>query len=43
MTKNRGHNVYYMLPLLLGLIGISFQLMRKEKGAQSLADHGNRP
>lgn len=35
MAKNRGHNVYYMLPLLLGLIGISFQLLRKEKGAQS--------
>ncbi|WP_373697660.1 glycosyltransferase family 117 protein [Porphyromonas loveana] len=35
IAKNPGHNVYYMLPLLLGLIGISFQLMRKEKGTQS--------
>lgn len=35
MAQNRGRNVYYMLPLLLGLLGISFQLMSKKKGAQS--------
>lgn len=35
-TENKGHNVYYMLPLLLGLLGIAFQLLKgKEKGAQS--------
>ncbi|MBO4370183.1 MAG: DUF2723 domain-containing protein [Paludibacteraceae bacterium] len=33
---NKGHNVYYMLPLLLGLIGIVFQTMSKQRGAQSL-------
>lgn len=30
--NNRGHNVYYMLPLLLGLLGICWQLMRKKEG-----------
>lgn len=32
---NKGHNVYYMLPLLLGLLGIFFQLIRDRKGTQS--------
>lgn len=35
MQNNRGHNVYYMLPLLLGLIGLFYQAMAGKKGAQS--------
>ena len=36
IAKNKGHNKYYMLPLLLGIIGILFQVMKKEKqGIQS--------
>lgn len=31
IAKNKGHNVYYMLPFLLGLIGIAFQLFTREK------------
>lgn len=31
MTENKGHNVYYMLPLLLGLIGLAYQLMRDKR------------
>ncbi|MDR0799582.1 MAG: DUF2723 domain-containing protein [Dysgonamonadaceae bacterium] len=31
IAKNKGHNKYYMLPLLLGLLGILFQVFRKEK------------
>ncbi|MCQ2338958.1 MAG: DUF2723 domain-containing protein [Paludibacteraceae bacterium] len=30
--NNRGHNVYYMLPLLLGLLGIFWQLSKKTEG-----------
>lgn len=30
--NNRGHNVYYMLPLLLGLLGIFWQLSKKSEG-----------
>ena len=30
IAKNKGHNVYYMLPLLLGLIGIFYQVLKKE-------------
>ncbi len=29
--NNRGFNVYYMLPLILGLIGLVFQLIRNQK------------
>ncbi|MDE6535209.1 MAG: hypothetical protein K2K82_04270, partial [Muribaculaceae bacterium] len=29
---NKGHNVYYMLPLLLGLIGLLWQSLKGEKG-----------
>ncbi len=29
MTSNRGYNRYYMLPLLLGIIGMLFQLRRR--------------
>ncbi len=28
MSENKGHNVYYALPLLLGLLGIFFQITR---------------
>ncbi len=28
MTENKGHNVYYALPLLLGLLGLFFQITR---------------
>ena len=36
IANNKGHNKYYMLPLLLGIFGIIFQLMKKEKqGIQS--------
>ena len=35
IKNNKGHNVYYMLPLLLGLFGIGFQLSRGKKGMQN--------
>ncbi|MDR1723378.1 MAG: DUF2723 domain-containing protein [Tannerella sp.] len=36
IANNKGHNVYYMLPLLLGIIGILFQVTKKEDtGIQS--------
>jgi tetratricopeptide (TPR) repeat protein len=36
IANNKAHNVFYMLPLILGLIGIAFQLLRKdEKGTQN--------
>lgn len=35
MVNNNGHNVYYMLPLILGLIGIFFQANSGKKGIQS--------
>ena len=31
LKENKGHNVYYMLPLLLGIIGIIYQFTRKDK------------
>jgi hypothetical protein len=34
LKENKGHNVYYMLPLILGLIGIVWQLT-KRKGNDS--------
>ena len=35
LRENKGHNVYYMLPLLLGLIGLIWQLgKRSEDGKQ---------
>ncbi len=34
ITENKGHNVYYMIPLLLGIIGIIYQITRKTKGEQ---------
>lgn len=37
IVNNKGHNKFYMLPLLLGIIGIVYQLKLKEKGKQSFA------
>ena len=35
VADNKARNVYYMLPLLLGIIGIIFQLRLKEIGLES--------
>ena len=35
MTANKGHNVYYALPLILGLIGLFFQIGRGRRGVES--------
>ena len=35
IANNKGHNVYYMLPLLLGILGLLFQAYSGEKGIQS--------
>jgi len=35
LKENKGHNVYYMLPLLLGIIGIIWQLGKKNGGGQN--------
>ena len=35
MTPNKGHNVYYLMPLILGLLGIAFQIAKKKRGIQS--------
>lgn len=37
IVNNKGHNKYYMLPLLLGIIGILYQLQLKKRGKQSFA------
>jgi tetratricopeptide (TPR) repeat protein len=34
IAKNKGHNVYYMLPLLLGLLGIAFQISSGRRGIE---------
>jgi hypothetical protein len=34
IAKNKGHNVYYMLPLILGLLGIAFQFAKGRKGVE---------
>lgn len=34
MKNNKGRNTYFLLPLLLGLIGIAFQAFKGEKGIQ---------
>ncbi len=34
IANNKGHNTYFMLPLLLGIIGIVFQLTKKQRGEQ---------
>ena len=35
IVNNKGRNKYYMLPLILGIIGILYQLKLKERGMQS--------
>ena len=35
MTDNKGHNVYYALPLLLGLLGLFFQIGYGRRGTES--------
>lgn len=35
MANNKGHNVYYMLPLLLGLLGLLYQAYAGQRGIQS--------
>ncbi len=37
LRENKGHNVYYMLPLLLGILGMAYQLMNKQKGAENFS------
>ncbi len=34
IANNKGHNVFYMLPLLLGLIGLIYQAMAGREGIQ---------
>ena len=34
LKQNKGHNVYYALPLLLGLLGLFWQAFRGRKGGQ---------
>lgn len=34
IADNKGHNKFYALPFILGLLGIAFQLTRKQKGEQ---------
>lgn len=36
IKDNKGHNVYYMLPLLLGILGILFLLYSSKRGEQTL-------
>ena len=36
IAENKGHNVYYMLPLILGLLGLFYQITRGKKGEQQL-------
>ncbi len=35
LAKNKGRNVYFLLPLLLGLIGIAYQLIKGDRGVQN--------
>lgn len=35
IENNKGHNVYYMLPLLLGILGILYQIFSGKRGVQS--------
>lgn len=37
LRENKGHNVYYMLPLLLGLLGIVYQVGKRKEGMQSFS------
>lgn len=33
-SENKGHNVFYMLPLLMGLLGIALQMVRGQEGVR---------
>ncbi|SQH73426.1 Predicted membrane protein [Porphyromonas crevioricanis] len=35
IVANKGHNVYYLLPLLLGLLGFLYQVLKGERGNQA--------
>lgn len=35
IADNKGHNVYYMLPLLLGILGLLYQAYSGQRGIQS--------
>ncbi len=35
LKENKGRNVYYMLPFLLGILGVFYQLSKGKKGEQS--------
>lgn len=35
IADNKGHNVYYMLPLLLGILGLLYQAYAGQRGIQS--------
>ncbi len=35
LKENKGHNTYFLLPLLLGLIGLAWQLSKGNKGAEN--------
>lgn len=35
VTNNKGHNVYFALPLLLGLLGLFWQINRGRRGVES--------
>ncbi len=37
LRENKGHNVYYMLPLLLGILGMIYQLGKKQKGMENFS------
>jgi len=35
LKNNKGHNVYYMLPFLLGVLGLVYQIFKGKKGTQT--------
>ena len=35
LKENKAHNVYYLLPLLLGIVGIVYQLTKKKAGFEN--------
>jgi len=34
LKNNKGHNVYYMMPFLLGVLGLVYQVFKNKKGKQ---------
>ena len=40
LKNNKGHNVYYMLPLLLGIIGIVWQCSKRKKVGENVQNEG---